>query len=80
MLQKLRDFYARLRLRTLLTSAGVIALGVLDIYDVIDIQSLVSLFVQDEVRVGKIVAVIGLVFAVLRLVTRSAVLAPKDNE
>lgn len=81
MLQKLRDLYARLQLRTLATAAGVIVLGVLDVYDVIDIQGIVSLFVEDEIRVGKIVAVIGLVFAVLRLITRTAVLSPsKDDE
>lgn len=81
MLQKLRDFYARLQLRTLTAAAIVIILGVMDIYDVIDIHLIVSIFVEDEVRVGKIVAVIGLVFAVLRLITRHAVLAPrKDDE
>lgn len=80
MLQSLRDFYSRLQLRTLTAAASVIVLGVLDIYDVIDLQSIVSLFVEDEVRVGKIVAVIGLVFGVLRFITRTAVLAPKDDE
>lgn len=80
MLQKLRDFWQRLQLKTLTAAAGVIILGLLDIYDVIDIQAIVALFVDDEVRVGKIVAVIGLVFGVLRFITKSAVLAPKDDE
>jgi hypothetical protein len=79
MLQRLRDLFARLRLRTLMAAVGAVVIGVLDVMHVIDLHSLVSLFVH-EARVGQVVAVLGLVFGLLRLVTSTAVLAPKDDD
>lgn len=78
-MQRLRDFFARFHWRTLTTAAATILLGIADIFQVIDLHSLVSLFVQ-EARVGQVVAVLGLLFGLLRLVTTNAVLAPKEDE
>lgn len=80
MLSKLHDFCSRLRLRTLTAAVGAVVVGVLDIFNVVDLHALVSLFVQ-EARVGQVVAVMGLLFGLLRLVTTSAVIAPpKEDE
>lgn len=80
MLQKLHDFWKRLNLKTLAFAALTILVGVLDIFDVIDLQAIVSIFVEDDVRAGQIVAVLGLAFMLLRFITKSAVLCPKDDE
>jgi hypothetical protein len=78
MLHKLREFFSRLRLRTLLASVAVALIGIADVINLIDLHSLVGLFVH-EAKVGSVVAIIGLLFGLLRLVTTSAVLAPKDG-
>jgi len=77
-MQRLREFFSHLRWRTLAAALGTAIVGLLDMLHVIDLHTLVGLFVS-EARVGSVVAILGLIFGVLRLVTSTAVILPKED-
>jgi hypothetical protein len=66
--------------KTLLASALAILVGVADMLQFVDLTPFLSAWIGDERVVGKVVATLGFLFALLRVVTYTGIFAKEEEE
>jgi len=59
--------------KTLITSAAVAGVGIVNMAGGLDLRPLFSYFVKDESQLGAIMVMLGIIFAVLRVISTTPI-------